>query len=110
MSPEPVTDLATDYLGLSLAHPVMASSSPLTGTVESLLHLEAAGASAVVLPSLFEEQIEHDAMAIHRGLEFGAEHYAEAAAATSPSSTPTTPVPTGTSRRWPARRRPCASR
>ena len=56
----------------------MASSSPLTGSVETLLQLESAGAAAVVLPSLFEEQIEHDAMAVHHGLEFGAEHHAEA--------------------------------
>jgi dihydroorotate dehydrogenase (fumarate) len=78
MSPAPTTDLTTDYLGLILANPIVASSSPLTGSVETLLQLEAAGAAAVVLPSLFEEQIEHDAMAVHHGLEFGAGHHAEA--------------------------------
>ncbi len=72
-------DLTTNYLGLELAHPIVASSSPLTGSVETLLQLESAGVAAVVLPSLFEEQIEHDAMAVHHGLEFGAEHHAEAA-------------------------------
>ena len=50
-------ELATTYLGLPLSGPVIASSSPLTGRVESLLALEAAGASAVVLPSLFEEDV-----------------------------------------------------
>ena len=45
--------------GLKLANPVMASSSPLTGSIDTLRQLEEAGVSAVVLPSLFEEQIEH---------------------------------------------------
>lgn len=54
------TDLTTSYLGLQLAHPIVASASPLTGSLESLLHLQRAGAAAVVLPSLFEEQIEHE--------------------------------------------------
>ncbi|MCS7465677.1 dihydroorotate dehydrogenase-like protein [Stieleria sp. ICT_E10.1] len=53
-------DLSTSYLGLELKNPFIASASPLTGSVESLLHLERAGAAAVVLPSLFEEQIEHE--------------------------------------------------
>ena len=72
MSPHE-TDLSTTYLGLDLANPVVASSSPLTGNLDTLLELEEAGAAAVVLPSLFEEQIEHDSMAVHLGLEFGSE-------------------------------------
>jgi len=52
-------DLSTYYLGLHLRSPFVASASPLTGSQESLLRLEEAGAAAVVLPSLFEEQIEH---------------------------------------------------
>ena len=72
-------DLSTRYLGLELTNPVVASSSPLTGSVETLLQLENAGVGAVVLPSLFEEQIEHEAMAVHHGIEAGAEHHAEAA-------------------------------
>ena len=58
-------DLRTRYLGLELQHPIVASASPLTGSVESLARLQAAGVAAVVLPSLFEEQIEHDEMATH---------------------------------------------
>ncbi len=58
-------DLRTRYLGLDLASPLVASASPLTGDLETLHALEDAGASAVVLPSLFEEQIEHQQMAIH---------------------------------------------
>jgi len=53
-------DMSTRYLGLSLAHPVVASSSPLTGSIDSLIALEQAGAAAVVLPSIFEEQLEHE--------------------------------------------------
>ena len=66
-----MTDLTTSYLGLDLANPIIASSSPLTGTVDSLLELEAAGAAAVVLPSLFEEQVEHDLESLEHGLHFG---------------------------------------
>ncbi len=56
-----MTDLRTTYLGLELASPLVASASPLAGDVESLLRLEAAGAAAVVLPSLFGEQVALDA-------------------------------------------------
>ncbi len=54
-------ELSTSYLGLDLRAPVVASSSPLTGHLEGLLALDAAGVGAVVLPSLFEEQIVHEA-------------------------------------------------
>ena len=54
------TDLSTTYLGLKLQHPLVASASPLTGRLETLQALEAAGAAAVVLPSLFEEDAEHE--------------------------------------------------
>ncbi|HQR21941.1 MAG TPA: dihydroorotate dehydrogenase-like protein [Burkholderiaceae bacterium] len=71
-------DLSTRYLGLRLAHPVVASASPLTGSIDSLKRLEDAGAAAVVLPSLFEEQIEHDEMATHNLMLYGAELSPEA--------------------------------
>ncbi len=73
------TTLTTRYAGLELSHPLVASSSPLTGSIDTLLRLQAAGAAAVVLPSVFEEQIEHETMAIHHGLELGAEQFGEAA-------------------------------
>ena len=66
-------NLATNYLGLELKNPIVPSASPMTRELDSLLLLEAAGASAVVLPSLFEEQIEHETMAVHAALNFGAE-------------------------------------
>lgn len=73
-------DLSTTYLGLPLAHPILPSASPLTGDIDHIHALVAAGAPALVLPSLFEEQIEHDAMAVHYSLEMGADGFGEAAA------------------------------
>jgi dihydroorotate dehydrogenase (fumarate) len=66
-------DLSTRYLGLTLKHPIVASSSPLTASIDSLKRLEDAGIAAVVLPSLFEEQIEHEEMATHNLMLYGAE-------------------------------------
>ena len=56
--------LSTKYLGLDLKNPLVASACPLTGRLDTLMQLEEAGAAAVVLPSLFEEQIEHDEVEI----------------------------------------------
>jgi dihydroorotate dehydrogenase (fumarate) len=70
-------DLSTKYLGLDLAHPVVPSASPLTGDIDHIHALVEAGAPAIVLPSLFEEQIEHNAMAVHESLELGADGFAE---------------------------------
>jgi dihydroorotate dehydrogenase (fumarate) len=72
-------DLGTHYLGLALRTPLVASSCPLTGNLDDLRRLEDAGAAAVVLPSLFEEQLEHEALEIHRMLETGAQSFGEAA-------------------------------
>jgi dihydroorotate dehydrogenase (fumarate) len=69
-----MTDLRTEYLGLALRSPIVASSSPLTGDLDMLRAIEAAGAGAVVLPSLFEEQIAHEAMSLHGLLEMGDGH------------------------------------
>lgn len=71
-------DLSTQYLGLALANPIVASASPLTATVDSLKRLQDAGVAAVVLPSLFEEQIEHEEMATHNLMLYGAELSPEA--------------------------------
>lgn len=71
-------DLRTTYLGLELINPLVASASPLTGHVESLKRLEEAGVSAVVLPSLFEEQIEHEQMESYALQELGSGAFAEA--------------------------------
>ena len=53
-------DLTTHYLGLALKNPLVASASPLTGEPDNIKRLEEAGAAAVVLPSLFQEEIEAD--------------------------------------------------
>ncbi len=58
-------DTTTRYLGIMLKNPLVASASPLTGDIESLQQLENAGAAAVVLPSLFEEQLIHDEQQFH---------------------------------------------
>jgi len=70
-------DLSTTYLGLKLKNPLVASASPLTGKLDTLLQLEEAGASAAVWPSLFEEQIEHEQTEIAELYDYGAESYAE---------------------------------
>ncbi len=59
-------DLSTEYLGLKLANPLVPSSSPLTAELDSAKKLEDAGASALVLPSLFEEEIEHEQQQLER--------------------------------------------
>jgi dihydroorotate dehydrogenase (fumarate) len=71
-------DLRTRYLGLELAHPIVASASPLTGSIDGLKRLQDAGIAAVVLKSLFEEQIEHEEMAAHNLMMYGAELSPEA--------------------------------
>jgi len=70
-------DMSTTYLGLELDHPVMPAASPLTGDIDRIHALVEAGAPALVLPSLFEEQIEHDEMAVHFSLEMGADGFGE---------------------------------
>jgi dihydroorotate dehydrogenase (fumarate) len=53
-------DLTTHYVGLQLKNPIVASASPLSADLGNIRHLEDAGAAAIVLPSIFEEQIEAD--------------------------------------------------
>ena len=71
-------DLSTKYLGLTLKNPVVASSSPFSKKVENVKLLEDAGASAVVMYSLFEEQINHESQALDHFLNKGTETFAEA--------------------------------
>jgi dihydroorotate dehydrogenase (fumarate) len=67
-----MADLRTRYLGLELPSPLVASSSPLTGSLDGLRRLEAAGAGAVVLPSLFEEELAEEAGEVDALLASGA--------------------------------------
>ena len=71
-------DLRTRYLGLTLASPLVASSSPLCERVDNIRAMEDAGAAAVVLHSLFEEQLDVESLHLDRYLSHGAESYAEA--------------------------------
>ena len=71
-------DLTTRYLGLTLRSPIVASASPLNGEWRTARLVEEAGAAAIVMPSLFEEEILHDELSLHRSLEVGVEHHAEA--------------------------------
>jgi len=71
-------DLRTRYLGLDLTSPLVASAGPLTGELDSARRLADAGAAALVLPSLFEEEILHDQVELGRALDAGVEHFAEA--------------------------------
>ncbi len=73
-----MTDLLTRYLGHTLRTPLVASASPMTADLDHVRRLEAAGAGAIVLPSLFEEQITRDAIDLHLTLEAGAESFSEA--------------------------------
>jgi dihydroorotate dehydrogenase (fumarate) len=70
-------DLTTNYLGLQLKNPIVASSSPLSHTIDSIRRLEDAGAAAVVMYSLFEEQIGFDSYYIDYHLTQGIDSYAE---------------------------------
>jgi len=71
-------DLKTKYMGLELKNPIVASSQPLTMELDNVKKIEDAGASAVVLYSLFEEQINHEIQEIDHFLATYSESYAEA--------------------------------
>ncbi len=72
-----MVDLTTTYLGLKLKNPLVASSSPLSEKVENVKRLEEAGVSAIVMYSLFEEQITHESLELDYFLNQGTETFAE---------------------------------
>ncbi|MCC6177579.1 MAG: dihydroorotate dehydrogenase-like protein [Chloroflexi bacterium] len=71
-------DLTTSYLGLNLRHPIVPSASPLSASLDGIRRLEDAGAAAVVLPSLFEEQIDVESHTLDHYLGYAADSFAEA--------------------------------
>ena len=71
-------NLTTRYLGLPLAHPIVASASPLTATLDGMRRLEDAGAAAIVMASLYEEQIRAEDTAYALYTEHGSNSQAEA--------------------------------
>ena len=73
-----MTALHTMYLGLELRSPIVASAGPATGDLETAVRLEEAGAGALVLPSLFEEEILHEEAELNSALEAGSGTFPEA--------------------------------
>ena len=71
-------DLTTTYLGLKLRSPLVVSASPLSEDVDNIKRMADAGAAAVVLYSIFEEQLRQDRLELHRHLENGTNSFAEA--------------------------------
>lgn len=71
-------NLETTYLGFKLRSPLVCSASPLTEDVDSIRRMEDAGAGAIVLSSLFEEQIKEERQRLHENLLEGTDSFAEA--------------------------------
>jgi dihydroorotate dehydrogenase (fumarate) len=74
-----MSDLSTKYLGLNLKSPLLASASPLSESVDNIKRLEDHGLSGVVLPSLFEEQLALESLAVDSDLARGTESFPESA-------------------------------
>ena len=72
-----MTDLTTTYLGLKLRNPIVASASPLSRDVEVAKRLEQSGIAALVMDSLFEEEILHDQHELHAHTQMGTDSFAE---------------------------------
>lgn len=73
-----MVDLRTQYLGLALSHPIVASASPLSKDQDGVKRLEDGGAAAVVMASLFEEQLRHEAEAVEYLSQVGTDSQGEA--------------------------------
>lgn len=71
-------DLTTNYLGLKLGSPLVVAASPLSEDVDNIKRMEDAGAAAVVLYSLFEEQLRQDRLELNQNLNQGTNSFAEA--------------------------------
>jgi dihydroorotate dehydrogenase (fumarate) len=78
-------NLTTNYLGLTLNNPVVASASPLSRTISGIQHLADAGVGAIVLPSLFEEQVRREAERDAQLTETGTDSFAESLSYLPPS-------------------------
>jgi dihydroorotate dehydrogenase (fumarate) len=70
-------DLSTQYLGMKLGGPIVVASSPLSQSIESVRHMEDAGAAAIVLSSLFEEQLAIESRTLDEDLSRGTDSFAE---------------------------------
>lgn len=74
-----MSDLSTKYLGLQLKSPLLASASPLSESVDNIKRLEDQNLGAVVLPSLFEEQLQLDSLSVNSDLDRGSDSFPESA-------------------------------
>ncbi len=72
-----MTDLSMQYLGMKLSGPIVVASSPLSQSIENVRHMEDAGAAAIVLSSLFEEQLAIESRALDEDLSRGTDSFAE---------------------------------
>ena len=70
-------NLTTSYMGMTLKNPIVPSASPLSGNIDNIHRMEDAGAAAVVMYSLFEEQIVHESHQLDHYLSYGTESFAE---------------------------------
>src|SRR6516225_4376927 len=70
-------DLSTTYLGLELSSPLMVGASPLSEEIGNIKAMEDAGAAAVVLYSLFEEELRHERYQLHHHLTYATYSFAE---------------------------------
>ena len=73
-----MVDLTTTYMGMTLKNPIVASASPLSEDIDNIYKMEEAGAAAVVMYSLFEEQINWQSQQLDHYLSYGIESFAEA--------------------------------
>jgi dihydroorotate dehydrogenase (fumarate) len=73
-----MVDLTTKYLGFTLRNPLIASASPLTESIHNIVQMEDAGIAAVVLPSLFEEQLKLESETLDQDLSRGVDEFSEA--------------------------------
>ena len=73
-----MTDLSTTYLGLELQNPLVASASPLSKKLDGARKLEDAGVAAIVMYSLFEEQVIHESLELDHYLTSGSDAFSEA--------------------------------
>ncbi|MGZ4121046.1 MAG: dihydroorotate dehydrogenase-like protein [Actinomycetota bacterium] len=78
MTSDQTPSIASRYLGLELRSPLVASASPLTREAESVARMAEAGAGAIVMPSLFEEEILHEEIDLNLAMEAGSGRFAEA--------------------------------
>ena len=70
-------DLSTNYLSFELSSPMIPGACPLTGDLSAVRRLEDAGAPMIIMPSVFQEQLEREQVAFHQNLESGDDSYAE---------------------------------